>query len=235
MVTITAHRGASGIAPENTMAAFHRAVAQKADFIELDVQLSKDDQVVVFHNPTLKRTTNGRGRVANKTLDELKALDAGLWFSEAFEGERIPTLDQVLAFARGKVGLNIEIKKQEKKDRVVDKVVTLIKTFGMENNCCITSFDPMILDLVKSCDASLRTGLIVGKRHNKRLMRERWDILSVHHHAVSQNIVDACRQSGCQLHAWTVNEIADMERMIALGIDGIITNYPGRLRRLLAK
>jgi glycerophosphoryl diester phosphodiesterase len=234
MVTITAHRGASGVAPENTMAAFHKAVVQKADCIELDVQLSKDDQVVVFHDPTLKRTTNGRGRVSNKTLGELMALDAGLWFSEAFEGERIPTLDQVLAFARGRIGLNIEIKRQEKRDSVVDKVVAFIEAFGMENDCCITSFEPMILALVKSRKASLRTGLIVGKRHNKKLVRERWDILSVHHHAVSQNIVDACRQSRCELHAWTVNEIADMEKMITLGVDGIITNYPERLRRLLA-
>jgi len=234
MVTITAHRGASGVAPENTMAAFRKAVEQKADCIELDVQLSKDDRVVVLHDTTLKRTTNGRGKVADLTLEELKALDAGLWFSDDFKGERIPALDEVLAFARGKIDLNIEIKKQEKVAVVVDKVVDLVAAFAMQDNCRITSFDPLVLGLVKVRNEALRVGLIAGKRLTKKQLQERWEMLSLHYHFVNQKIVDHCRQSGCELHAWTVNEIADMEKMVTLGVDGIITNHPERLRRLLA-
>ena len=109
-VMVVAHRGFSGAAPENTLAAFRMAIEAGSDMIELDVHLSKDGKVVVIHDETQERTTNGQGRVADRPLKEIKGLDAGSWFSPPFAGERIPTLQEVLSLAQGKVPVNIEIK-----------------------------------------------------------------------------------------------------------------------------
>jgi glycerophosphoryl diester phosphodiesterase len=106
--TISGHRGAAGYAPENTMAAFSVGWQREADLLELNVQFTRDGHVVVIHDSSLERTTRGTGWVGDKTLEELRTLDAGSWYGPAFSGERIPTLDEVVAWAKGRIRLNIE-------------------------------------------------------------------------------------------------------------------------------
>lgn len=140
-----AHRGASAYYPENTIAAFEGAVAQQADMIELDVQLSKDGVPVVFHDEYLKRHSNGRGRVCELTLKELKMLDVGSWFNKKFSDQTIPTLEEVLAFASGNIALNIEIKPTSVSTRfqggVEEKVEKLVKRYRMQRHVLFSSFD----------------------------------------------------------------------------------------------
>ncbi|MDZ7689984.1 MAG: glycerophosphodiester phosphodiesterase family protein [Balneolaceae bacterium] len=142
---IIAHRGASAYYPENTMAAFRGAVDMGAEMIELDILLSKDGVPVAFHDARLGSHTNGSGRLENYTLEQLKQLDAGAWFDAKFTGQRIPTLDEVLEFAKGKIALNIEIKTEAVTDElhggVEEKSIALVQKYGMEDHVLFSSFD----------------------------------------------------------------------------------------------
>ena len=139
------HRGASAYAPENTMAAFRKAYQIGADGIELDVQLSKDNHVIIMHDYRLDRTTTGKGLVSKKTLKELKSLDAGQWFSKDFKSEPILTLRELFEFAKGKMLVNIELKKTRQPLKLAYAVKSLVDEYDMLNDCLLTSFDKKYL------------------------------------------------------------------------------------------
>ena len=163
MPLVIAHRGASGTAPENTMAAFRQAVEMGADMIELDVQRTKDGQVVVIHDATLERTTNGSGAVRELTYAEIEQLDAGSWFGEGqeFAGERVPLLKEVLEFTKGKCALNIEIKNIPYADPGIEQaVVDLLHETGFLEQVIISSFDHSCLHRIARLEPNVPTACL---------------------------------------------------------------------------
>jgi glycerophosphoryl diester phosphodiesterase len=158
-----AHRGGSVCRPENTMAAFKNAIKMGVDYIELDVHMSKDGYPVVIHDASLERTTNGTGKVEDKTLEELKKLNAGSWFSDEFIGEKLPTLEEVMDLAKNKTGIVIEIKKGDNLyDGIEEKIVKLIRDKDMVHDVIVISFNYELLKKVHELDGHIATGLLYG-------------------------------------------------------------------------
>lgn len=237
---IFAHRGASRVAPENTLPAFEAALRLGADGVELDVQYSSDGNLVICHNPTLDKTSNGAGRVSAHTLAELRELDAGSWFGPEFVGTRMPTLDEVLDLLKGKLLVNIELKalSATSKGLGVD-VVRAVRQHGMMDEVVLSCFNPFALRAAKQAGPEIEAALLLAPDLPGWT---RWGITRKHSRAEALHpelvMVDAAymaqaRKLGLPVRVWTVNEEADMRRMIDLGVDAIITDVPDRLARLL--
>ncbi|MCQ6558531.1 glycerophosphodiester phosphodiesterase [Paenibacillus mendelii] len=232
-----AHRGASGLAPENTMAAFNKAMAFPfVQWIELDVQLSKDGVPVVIHDDTLKRTTNGSGRVADFTAYELKRIDAGSKFGKPYAGEGIPTLEKVLDETIGRCRLNIELKTYGGRYPDLEKrVVDLVHSKGLQYDSVITSFDPEALRKVRKLSGDLRTGLITDVAPASLIQDlKRLDaaFLSLGYSKVTPSLMAAMRAAHVEVMAWTINDIATMKRIGAIDPALMIcTNYPDRFEQ----
>jgi glycerophosphoryl diester phosphodiesterase len=235
-----AHRGASAVAPQNTLAAFERAAALGADGVELDVRLSSDAVPVVIHDATVDATTDGSGRVAAMTLARLKRLDAGAWFDPAFAGERIPTLEEVLEAFGDRLLLNIELKSAGLRDDALERAVAaLIKQHDVSERVLVSCFNPLALRRIKQLAPHLPVGLLTAAETSFAL-RRRWSASIAPHEArhPEHTIVDAdyivwARQHGYRVVTWTVDEPDEMRRLIDLGVDGIITNVPDVLRRVM--
>lgn len=229
---ITAHRGASGLAPENTLAAFRKAIECNADCAELDVHLSKDGQVVVLHDDDLDRTTTGKGKVWHHDMSQLVQLDAGSWFGMEFLNERIPTLEQVIELCRGNITLNIEIKTHQEQPDLTDRVLQIVRAFNFHNKCVVTSFDIRVIRHIKKSYPELVAGLILNQNPKPFLDDKGIDLFSVQYAFVSKELVNAAHQMAKPVHAWTVNQLSDMKKLIELPVDGIITNFPDRLYKM---
>jgi len=237
---ILAHRGARLWAPENTMAAFRLAAEMGADGVELDVQLCKDGEAVVIHDPTVDRTTNGNGRVKDLTLAELQALDAGGWFAPQFAGERIPTLAQVLHELGPRLVLNIELKSTSPfTDGLEAEVVRLVEDANLAHRVILSSFNPVALWRVRRLNPNLTTGLLYGP-HLPLPLRRRWlqplarpDALHPRWDTVTEQMVVAAHRRRLAVHPWTCEDPESMRRLIDWGVDAIITVRPDLLRDLL--
>ena len=231
---ICAHRGASGYAPENTLAAFRLAMEMGAQMIETDAQQTDDDRLVLLHDDDLDRTTTGTGFLWQKKLAELKTYDAGLWFDKKFAGERLPTLEEAMALVRGKVKLNIEVKLHGHERNVAQLVVDTIRREHFEKECIVTSFGQTVADEIKALAPELQVGYIFGKReYSDRVFSAPVDILSANSRLVDKEFMQKARAAGKQVHAWTVNDKDRMHELMALGVDAIITNYPDRLAQVV--
>lgn len=238
-----AHRGASGTRPENTLAAFQRAIDLGADMIELDVTLTRDEELVVIHDETLERTTDGRGPVRSLLLEEIRRLDAGSWFAPEFAGERVPTLAEVLERLRGRVLLNVEIKEEAVTDvlsnGIAERVVTLIREKGAPGAVILSSFDPRALEQAREVGPEIpRASLYDEKRHAGLDPREIMDrvgavVFSPGREQLSPEMVAACHAAGRLITVYTVDEADEMRRMIELGVDGLFTDFPERLIEVL--
>lgn len=232
-----AHRGASAQAPENTMAALEKAVELGADAIELDLHVSRDGELVVIHDVTLDRTTDGRGPVHTHSLQELKQLDAGRWFGESFAGQRIPTLAEVLDRFAGKVPLALEVKAGSAFfPGIEERVVSALREHQVLSQVAVASFDHHALFRLKELEPCLRTAaLLVGRPMSMSAVAgpSKVDAMALECGLVTKTEIDACRASGLQLVVWVVNEPAQMRHFIDLGIDGIITDRPDLLRHAL--
>jgi glycerophosphoryl diester phosphodiesterase len=224
------HRGASADAPENTLAAFKTALQWGAAGIELDVQFSSDHQVVVIHDETLDRTTDGKGQVNRRSLAHLKALDAGLWFSAEFAGVRLPTLAETLAFADGKLLLDIEIKKCRDSKELARDVVGLLNPYNPDQYL-ITSFDKTAIEQVKAMQPGLRTGLLANRRR-RGIWQGSWDFIILHDALVEKRLLRLANESGKRIIAWTVNDEKRMKDLIEQGVGRMITNHPNRLQKV---
>ena len=233
MFIVTAHRGASGLAPENTLAAFKKAMEIGADFSELDVHLSADGEVVLLHDDTLDRTTNGSGPIYEWKLADLKKLDAGSWFSPEFAGEPLPTLREVIQLVKGKMKLNIEIKISGNEPDIAERVVDIVRSEQFDRDCMITSFDRATVEKVKEIAPDLKVGLIFSTDYPEDVFEGNWEVLSSNKKNVNKGFVQKAHTAGKELHVWTVNEKEKMVELINLGVDGIITNYPNRLIEVL--
>lgn len=231
--TIFAHRGASAHAPENTLSAFELAIEHGADAIEFDVQLSADDQVVVIHDSTVERTTNGSGKVRQLTLAALKQLDAGAYFDSTFLGERIPTLDEVFDAVGNRILMNIELKPEfSSRYLLPEKVAQAIRRHHMQARVLFSSFDPLILRQMKKFLPETPCGLLALPGFGGWVMRllahslYRFEAFHPHYRSVSARMVQAFHHSGQRLHVYTVNQADQMARLFRLGVDGIFTDDP---------
>jgi glycerophosphoryl diester phosphodiesterase len=237
---IYAHRGASTYAPENTLAAFKLAVEQKADAIELDVKLSADNEVVVIHDQTVKRTTGAPGRVAQLSLAELKELDAGSFFDIKFKGERIPSLGEVFETVGNSVYINIELTNYASlNDDLPNLTAALVKKHGMEKRVLFSSFNPLALIRIHRLLPEVPLGLLTLPGKSGRLLRSPLGRI-VPHQALHPNnadtnkqLVDRTHRSGRLVNVWTVNEPQAIRSFISMGVDGIITDQPLLMHQVL--
>ena len=225
-----AHRGASGIAPENTLAAFRNAIEIGVDAIELDLHGTVDNQIVVIHDATLDRTTNLKGLIKETTLDKIKQADAGSWFSPEFEGERVPTLEEVLVYAAEKTISVLEIKDSSITEPVVDRVCEM----NMLNQAIIISFDYFVLETVRSIEPRISTGWLIGSQNGStcpiqlchQLNSLGSGLLNIHHKLITPEVAYEVRRRGVTLWCWTVDDIDRMRELQSYGVQGITSNYP---------
>lgn len=230
---ITAHRGSSRLAPENTMSAIEAAVEEMADYVELDVQMTKDGVIVLGHDATLKRVAGINRSIASMTWEELQKLEVGSWFSPDFAGERIPKLEEVLDFCKGKIYLNIEIKNVGKDSLLPEKVVCLILENGMEEQCVVSSTSLGYLERVKLLDPKLRTGYILSAAYGDFYFEEKANFISIRASFVNRQMVERAHARGMTVHAWTVNSKSEMERLRLMEVDNLITDYPVLAREII--
>lgn len=236
---VIGHRGASAHAPENTLAAFQMAVDQGADAIEFDVSLSSDDQVMVIHDGTVNRTTNGKGKVAHLTMSEMRKFDAGIKFSEKFAGEKIPTLEEVFEQFGTRLLLNIELKNYSTPfDGLVKKVVDLVKYHKIEERILFSSFLSNNLSISRKLLPEVPCALLaysgwMGYYQRHYGWKKKFQALHPYIAGVNQNLIADLHLVGKRIHVWTVNEEVNLRRMLDLKVDGIITDDPGMLRRIL--
>ena len=242
-----AHRGASDVAPENTLAAVRAAVATGADHVEVDVRRTADRALVLHHDASLARTTDVRTvypdrapwRVSDFTLAELARLDAGTWFATAHAGEPVPTLEQVLDVLRGTgVGLLLELKEPGRQPGVVSELASELRYQSARRaspRVLVQSFDHQAMALFKACEPAFDVGLL-GKPRRAQLSRlASWAAaVNPHHYSVDAEYVEAVTSVGMRCMVWTPNTVRSMRRALGLGVDAITTDHPARLRALLA-
>ena len=237
---IIAHRGASAAAPQNTLAAFRRAIELGADGVELDVHLSADGVPVVMHNYDVDETTDGTGLVSDQTLAELKQLDAGSKFSPQFAGERIPTLAEVFEALEGKLLVNIELKDISIKGVGLEApVAEVVRQCGMEKKVLFSSFDPLTLRRMRPLAPQIPSGLLYA--HDLAVyLRRAWLAPWTPHEArhpdaemTDGRLVKWCHVRKLRVNVSTVNEPDEMRRLVALGVDGIITDVPDVLGEIV--
>lgn len=234
------HRGARGLAPENTLAAFRAGLAAGADGAEFDVQRTADGHLVVFHDDNLRRICGVQGRIVASTLAQLRELDAGRYFGPQFAGEMIPTLDEVLDTLPGSCWINIEAKRFAlRSDGLEGAIVQAIQRRNLYERCLVSSFNPVILWRIGRMDRRVPLGLLyepdlpllLGRGWPRRLLR----LHALHPWAgqVTADLVRRAHREGYAVNTWTVNELPEMQRLIALGVDGIITDRPDVLASFL--
>lgn len=222
------------------MAAFRRAVEMGARFIETDLQITRDAQVIALHDFTLDRTTSGKGQAHLLPLKEIRALDAGSWFRDGeagrFQGERVPRLREILDFAaENDIIFYLEIKSGPAWG-IEHAVVAALRDRSASARVVILSFDPASLDTVHRLDSTMMTGLLCEHPSGdlvERTVRAGARQLVAAGNLITAAVVDKAHHAGLQVVAWTINEPEQMRRLITVGVDGIITDYPDRLLDLL--
>ena len=218
------------------MAAFERAVQLGAGFIETDLHLTRDAQFVAIHDATLERTTNGRGSVRDFTLAELRRLDAGKWFDREYIGQRIPKLDEILEFARkNDVIFYLEVKYDAAWGMHHSLVAALEKAENAARTIVI-SFDQTTLAALRRVDASIMMGFLADEPamdYVKDALQLGARQLCPKASLVTPELVERAHGADLQVATWTVDEVEEMRRVIAAGVDGIMTNFPDRLRALI--
>jgi glycerophosphoryl diester phosphodiesterase len=237
-ILVVAHRGAAGTRPENTLASFRRAIELGADVIELDVHVTADGVAVVIHDDTVDRTTNGHGRVREMTLAQIKQLDAGSWFSPEYAGERVPTLEEVVALTGRRVPLSIELKAPGAEDAAIAAVRngcprSFVSSFSEEFLRRVSVLDPMVkTDFLVGVDPMSDdqiTALIARTRDMGAIM------LSPSQGGATPQLVAMAHRAHLRVRTWTADSIADLQRGIDLAPDAITTDYPERLIDLLKR
>ncbi len=227
-VAVTAHRGSSRKAPENTLAAIEMAVRDGADFAEIDVQETADGVVVLLHDADLMRIAGVDKKIWAVRYDEINTLDVGSWFSPDFADQRIATLRQAIEAARGRIRLNIELKFNGHDQKLAERVAEIVRSESFEPQCVVTSLEYDGLTEAKRHNGRLEAGLIVFRALGD-VTRLDVDFLSVNADNVNHDLVERVRRHGKNLHVWTVNDVRKMSAMIDLGVDNIITDEPATL------
>jgi glycerophosphoryl diester phosphodiesterase len=233
---VIAHRGASGHTPENTLVAFERAVQLGAGFIETDLHLTRDARFVAIHDATLERTTNGRGEVRDFTLAELRRLDAGMWYDREHMGQRIPTLEEILDFARKHdVIFYLEVK-YDASWGMHHSLIAALQAADYAGRTIVISFDQATLAALRRVDPAAMMGFLVdeaGTDSVKEAIELGARQLCPKAHLVTRELVDQAHGADLQVATWTVDDPEEMRRVIGAGVDGVMTNFPDRLRAVI--
>ena len=241
--TVIAHRGASAYCPENTFPSFEAAIEMGADMVELDVQLTTDKEVVVFHDEKISRCTDGRGKVADYTLAALKKLDAGSWFDKEFKNTKIPTLAEVLAFCKGKIAVNIEIKTEAVSKMffggIEEKCLKIVEQSGISDHVVFSSFDPRAIMHLKQIDSTAAVAVLFEKKHyGSKFPSDIMESLGVDAFNCSSSYFKKKWLADVELNnipvnIYTVNDARNMKRFVNMGVSGIFTNNPDILKRVV--
>ncbi|MBX2991525.1 MAG: glycerophosphodiester phosphodiesterase [Bacteroidetes bacterium] len=242
---IIAHRGAPLVAPENTLASFRAAIAMKADVLEIDLRATNDGHFVVMHDAAVNRTTNGKGKVSEKRLSELRALDAGNWFDARFAGEKVPALEEVLALLDSSLLLIAELKGSSDDGSVEARLVQKIVESGKQRQVILKSFEIDVIERFKNLAPEIPRlfvyafripwmHLIVGTGVSGGSV---FDVdalyLQPHYLLLSASFVEEAHRRGYKVVAWGVDEEKTMRKAIEFGVDGIETDRPDLLRYIL--
>lgn len=227
---IVAHRGASRYAPENTLAAFRLALKQGTRAVECDVRLTKDDQLVVIHDATVDRTTDGSGLVSAMSLDAIRGLDAGRWFGAEFTGERVPLLEEVLRLVRGRALIQIEIKNDPTPTTGIGaRVVDAIVGCGIEGDALVMSFDHEAVRIVRNLRSDTTTGILYAARLVDPVAAARAagaTALCLDWAYLDRKVMAQARGAGLGVCVWTVDHEAGFKRCRELGVDAVSSNDP---------
>ncbi len=243
---IIAHRGSNKVAPQNTLPAFRCAINENADGFETDVHVTKDGKLVICHNYTIDATSDGRGNITDYTLGELKKFDFGSYFSAEYKGTPLPTVDEFLELVGPTDAeiINIELKSPKRRENgMVEKTLDAVKAHGLLDRCLISSFDPRILKEVKQLDPRCKTGFLYPTLQAsacrfvsnpfpiaKRIGADYIHPMSV---VVHPPLVRIAHKLGLGVNVWTVDDKKTVRSLAAMGVDGIITNCPGKVRGYL--
>jgi glycerophosphoryl diester phosphodiesterase len=231
-VEITGHRGSKLRAPENTLSALRQAITEGADYAEIDVQTTADGVVVLLHDADLMRVASVKRRLRDINFHELSGIDVGSWFAPEFSSERIPTLQQAIDLARGRIKLNIELKFTWPDPTLTEKVGGIIERNEFVSECVVSSLNFQALTEIKQTFPELKTGFIVLQAVGN-LSRMGVDFLSISAARATPRLVRAVHRRGEKVHVWTVNDLNNALSMIEMGVDNIITDEPPEIRSLL--
>jgi glycerophosphoryl diester phosphodiesterase len=233
---VIGHRGASGYAPENTMVSFERALALRADAIELDIHPTSDGKLAVIHDPTLERTTNGKGLVCTHSYSQLQELDAGSWFDPSFSNERIPLLDDVLSWAHGRTKVVIEVKQGPIfYPNIAELLLAALERTDMRNDVMVISFDHHTVRRVKELASDITTGVLYAGRCINPVMLARdadADVLLPYWALLTKEEVDMGHEAGLMVAPWGGPE-QDYRFILPTGVDAVAADFPDRPRELL--
>jgi glycerophosphoryl diester phosphodiesterase len=232
-VTVVAHRGAAGAAPENTLAAVRRAIEAGTDWVEIDVQETLDGEVVVIHDSDFMKLAGNPLKVWDGTLAQVQDIDVGSWFAPAFSAERVPRLADVLEEVRGKARLVIELKYYGHDQQLEQRVVDIVEEAGMVDDVAIMSLKYDGMQKIRALRPAWTIGLLSAKSVGS-LANLDVDFLAVNTAMASSGFVRRAQARGKQVFVWTVNEPVTMHRMISLGVDGMITDEPAMAREVIA-
>jgi glycerophosphoryl diester phosphodiesterase len=233
---IIGHRGAMGEAPENTLGSFQLALEQGAEAIELDIHESSDGQLIVCHDYTVDRTTNGHGAISKMTAQELQKLDAGSWFNSSFAAEKLPLLEEVFTLVPAGIIINVEVKCAYSA-RMEQRLIQLIHQYNRLDSVIVSSFNHKILVKLKHAEPGLKIGLLYNTNfQSHRLMANSAgvEVYSLHpyYRAIDDEDVADAVQNGLRVYPYTINAENELQQALAAGMSGIITDYPGRLKAL---
>lgn len=246
---VISHRGANKVAPQNTIPAFEKSLEIGCDGFETDIHLTSDGYPVICHNYTIDETSDGKGEVRSKTLEELRTYDFGSYFSKEFEGTKLPTLDEFLDLsAQGDIEImNIEIKPPLDGDlSIVAKTITAVKEKGLFDKLLISSFSPDVLVECKKIDPNCKTGFLYAPNkpffykqmlfgYVKFAKKIKADYLHPHYFSVTKSFVKNLHKNGIKVNVWTVDDPKIATKLIKYGVDGLITDLPAMANELVDK
>jgi len=230
-ILIIGHRGAKNVAPENTLKSFKKAIELGADFIEFDMHLSKDREIIIMHDEDISTITGKQGLIKNMTLEELKKLDCG-------EGEKIPTLTEVIEIAKGKIGLQCEVKSQG----LTEQLVKSLRANSLIDSSLISSFIFKELVQLRKIEPNLKIGLLLSdrllsfkamKKQIQKAIKEKFYSIHPFYKGIKRKIVKFIHENNLKIIAWTVDSKAAMKRLIKIGVDGIITNDISKAKEVI--
>lgn len=238
MVINYAHRGASGNYPENTMLAFQKAIEQGCTGIETDVQMTHDGVLVLIHDERLSRTTTGRGYIKDFTYNEIRKFSAGMWFDKKYKNEYVPKVEELLKLAKEKnITINFELKTGiVEYPGIEEKLIKMIYSYDMQDKVILSSFNHYSMVKCKEISKDIKTGLLYMAGLYKPYEYCRAvgaDAIHPSYYSINEKVIKECRLAGVKVNPYTINDEEMMKKFVSYGVDGIITNYPDRLKRIL--
>lgn len=243
-----AHRGASAYAPEHTISAYKLGQQLRGDYIEIDLQMTKDGHLVAMHDETINRTTNGTGLVKEHTLEEIKQINVGSFFNEKhpslakkeFEGAKVPTLEEIIETFGHNANYYIETKSPDEYPGMEEKLLEIIKHYEISDKVIIQSFSEASLQKIHSLDVNIP--LVQLLPYKKAAQLTELEIkkyktycigLGMNYKYIDSAYVKKIKKHGLEVHPFTVDNETDMKKLLLWGVDGMFTNYPDRLHSLL--